>query len=257
MKVIDKLRGAIGRSKLYFKRRAPTILSFAAVAGVGVTAVLAAKAAPKAERIRKERERNDKYETAKTAVSAVSVYIPAVVVGISTASCILGANVLNKRRQAALVSAYVLLNEAHKEYKKKAVELFGSDACSKIHEELAKDRYDEEKPDISDGEKILFYEEYYGDYFESTKEQVLLAEYHFNRNFALRGYAELNEFYEFLGLPKTEAGSVLGWSLDAGEEYYGYSWIDFEHDIVTLDDGLECCLISMPFPPTADYMSMY
>lgn len=46
------------------------------------------------------------------------------------------------------------------------------------------------------------------------------AEYHLNRKFVLRGYASLNEFYMFLGLPQTNLGEVLGWTCT-----YGYSWI--------------------------------
>ena len=33
-----------------------------------------------------------------------------------------------------------------------------------------------------------------------------------NRNYILRGYSYLNEFYEFLGIEETEYGSVLGWA---------------------------------------------
>ena len=36
------------------------------------------------------------------------VYIPSILIGAGTVACIFGANVLNKRHQAALVSAYTL-----------------------------------------------------------------------------------------------------------------------------------------------------
>jgi hypothetical protein len=80
-------------------------------------------------------------------------------------------------------------------------------------------------------------------------EAVINAEYHFNRNYAMRGSAYLNELYEFLGLEKTEAGSVLGWDCLRLAEEYEACWVDFDHRIVRLEDGLECCVIEMPIPP--------
>ena len=74
------------------------------------------------------------------------------------------------------------------------------------------------------------------------------AEYHLNRNFILRGETNLNEFYEFLGLEPTDAGCELGWDLWSGEMYYGNSWIDFEHHLVTSDNG-DYYRIEYPFEP--------
>ena len=78
---------------------------------------------------------------------------------------------------------------------------------------------------------------------------MILAEYQFNRNFVLCGSASLNEFYEFLGIPKISGGELLGWSIDISESFYGYSWIDFDHTFSVTEDGLECYIISLRFPP--------
>lgn len=94
------------------------------------------------------------------------------------------------------------------------------------------------------------FKEYRGECFERTMTQVIQAEYHFNRNFALRGEACLNEFYDFLGLPHIDGGDAIGWDIAFGDEFYGYQWIDFEHESFTLEDGMECTLINYPFPPT-------
>ena len=75
--------------------------------------------------------------------------------------------------------------------------------------------------------------------------EVIDAEYHFNRNFTMRGYAFLNEFYEFLGLPMTEYGRIAGWSMSSG-----IMWVDFEHRLIDNDDGGTACYsIDMVFPP--------
>lgn len=85
-------------------------------------------------------------------------------------------------------------------------------------------------------------------------DDVIEAEYHFNRNFALRDYADLNELYSFLGLPQTEYGATVGWGRYAGESVYGYQWVDFVHIKEHMDDGTEYYRISIPFGPTADYL---
>lgn len=102
----------------------------------------------------------------------------------------------------------------------------------------------------------MFFDSFSNRYFWSTIEDVREAEYHFNRNLALRGYAELNEFYEFLGLEPTAFGATVGWSLEAGAAFYGYSWVDFYHEYYPSDDPdiPPYYTICVPFGPTADFM---
>ena len=88
-------------------------------------------------------------------------------------------------------------------------------------------------------------------------EAVINAEYHFNRNFAMRGYANLNEFYEFLGLSETKEGDVLGWNSWELMEGGLSSWIDFDHHKTELEGGIECYMISMPIPPVANYEELW
>ena len=245
------------KSKFYLRRGSPLILSCMAAAGVVVTSVLSIKATPKAMRLL-EKAADDKGKSlTKVEVMRIAgpAYIPAFVVGISTISCIFGANVLNKRQQASVASAYALVDRAYKEYREKVKELFGEKVDQQVRGEITKDHYGEVECSFTgSSEKHLFYEPYSDRYFERTIGEVHDAEYHFNRNYALRGYAELNEFYEFLGLPATEHGACIGWSDGAGAAFYGYSWIDFEHELVVMEDGLECYVINTPFGPTADFM---
>lgn len=240
----------------FVERHSSTILTFVAAAGTVGTGYFAAKGAIKASAALNNAEREKGAELTKLeAVKAVApAYIPAAVTCASTIVCVFGANVLSRKQQASLVSAYALLENVHKEYKAKVKDLYGNDADVQVRAAIASDKIDREKVGKSSDEKYLFYEELSGQYFERTKEEVLAAEYHFNRNYILRGgYGCLNEFYEFLDLPRTDFGDALGWSVWMGEAFYGYTWVDFEHELVKLDDGLECYIISMPFPPTADY----
>ena len=91
---------------------------------------------------------------------------------------------------------------------------------------------------------MVFFDEYSGRFFESTIEQVVIAEYSLNRNFTQRGYAYLNEFYEFLGLEKTDFGQTVGWVIE--DEIY---WIDFNHRMAKTD-AMEYIDIEILFEPT-------
>ena len=252
------------RSKRFLSRHASTILTGVGAAGVVATTVMAVKATPKAMALLEEakHEKEDELTTVEIIKVAGPVYIPTIITGVTTLACIIGSNVLNKRQQASLASAYALLDASYKEYKAKLKELYGVEAHQNIVDSIAIEKAEYMVTDSSiywtacdlsiednDGEPKLFYDEYGSRYFEATIEQVMSAEYHLNRNYVLRGCADLNEFYEFLGLELTDYGTVLGWA----PHDEGMYWIDFNHHKVTLEDGLECYIIEMPFAPFYDY----
>lgn len=253
-------------TKSFLSRNASTILTVLGGVGVVGTAVLAVKATPKALALVEEAEveKGEKLTTWETVKTAGPAYIPAVVTGASTLACIFGANILNKHQQAALASAYALIDNAYKEYKGKLKELYGEEAHNNIIDALAVEKAEDVRVanynltsycdlSIEDGssEPRLFYDEYSNRFFQTTIEQVMNAEYHINRNFVLRGYVTLNEFYEFLGLEQTEYGSTVGWSID--DEMY---WIDFNHRKALLDnETLEAYIIETPFGPTVEALT--
>lgn len=249
------MNGLLQQTQLFFKRNASTILTCVGGAGVVATSVLAVKATPKALDIIKQTEEEKGEELTKFEVikAAAPIYIPSVLVGVSTLACIFGANALNKKQQAALMSAYALLSNSHREYKKKVVDIHGEEGEHKVKGAIAEDHYVKSEIDTDDN-KELFFDFFSMRYFESTMEEVRAAEYYLNKDMAVNGDTTLNSFYELLGLPRTDYGDKLGWSLEAGGAYYGYSWIDFKHEKTMLHDGPECWIISMPFEPTADYL---
>lgn len=251
-------------ARLFFKRNASTILTVLGGIGVVATTITAVKATPKALQKLEEAETEKGEMLTKWEVVQVAgpTYLPTILLGTSTLACIFGANVLTQRQQAALVSAYGLIDQKYKDYRRKLIELHGKEAHDEIIEQLAiekaEDRYISGTGMFQNcslylddfcGEPVLFYDDYSNRYFESTIEQVLNAEYHTNRNFVLRGYVILNEFYDFLGLESTNYGSEVGWCID--DELY---WVDFNHRKITLDDGLECYVIETPWGPSADFM---
>ena len=252
---MKKLNGLSVKTKLFFKRNSSTILTCVGSIGVAATAVLAVKATLKAMRLLEsaEEEKGEELTTLETVKIAGPAYIPAAITGVSTIACIFGANILSKCQQASLMSAYALIENSYKEYKNKLKVLYGDDADKEVTKEIVKDRYENYDVSVSDGNQ-LFFDYFSMRYFESTMEEVLIGENNFNKNLTLNGYASLNELYDSLGIPRVDYGYELGWSHEAGEAFYGYSWIDFEHDKITLEGDLECCIISMSHEPTADFL---
>lgn len=241
----------VRRTKLFVSRNGSTILTCIGGVGLVATAVLTAKATPKAmTRVENAREeKGEELTKLETAIAAAPAYIPPIITGIATLTCMFGANALNKRQQASLVSAHALLDNSYKEYKKKVEELYGEESNQKIQSEIAKDKYEESGFEPEDGLK-LFYDDFSGRYFESTMEKVLQAEYNLNRDLNMQCYATLNDFYDYLGLIPIDGGDELGWNADMNAEYYWQSWVDFAHLKTVMDDGLEVIHITMFGEPT-------
>jgi hypothetical protein len=176
-------------------------------------------------------------------------YIPAAAMGVSTIACIFGANALNKRKQAALMSAYALLDSSYKEYKRKVVELYGEEADEKVREEIAKDHY----TNAEESDDPLFYDEFSQRYFNAPTEKVIKAEYEINKKINLWGGAEVNEFYEWLDIPQLDEVKHMGWSTGGLMADTWTEWLDFKHKKIVMDDGLECTIISTWPEPIYDY----
>lgn len=248
------------KSKAFISRNAPTMLTVVGGIGVVTTAVLSVKATPKAMVLleKAKEEKGDGLTKLEIVSTAGPIYIPAIMTGVTTLACIFGANLLSKRQQAALMSAYAFLDNSYKEYKKKVEELLDEEQIKEIKTEIAKDHYDGSvKPS---GESLLFYDMFSERYFESTMAIVQQAEYRINRHLNMRDYAYLNEFYEELGLEPLDAGFKLGWSSGGCMDRYWQNWIDFTHETTVIDDGteegVECHIITMqqePFMNFEDY----
>ncbi|HHX36728.1 MAG TPA: hypothetical protein GX717_01960 [Clostridiaceae bacterium] len=255
------MEGLLHKSALYLRRSSPTILTCVSAVGVVATAVMAVRATPKAIILLEEAKDDKGEDLTKLEIvrTAGPVYIPAALIGLSTIACIIGIEVLSKRNQASLASAYALLSESYQRYRKAANTIYGDDADSKIVAQMAKevcvhaDGYSVYSHDLdADSEKILCYDLFSQRYFTSTMAAVINAQYHVNRNLCLRGYSNLNEFYEFLGIEKIEHGDDIGWSMDELMEG-GIMWLDFDNHYTKTDDGMECCIISALSDPNKFY----
>lgn len=236
----------------WLEDNSPTILTVLGCVGVAATAVLTARAVRAADtkeenfyEIHPDREMEPK----EVVEYMVLPYVPPAICALATVACIFGANVLNKRQQAALMSAYALLEQSYQEYRAKVREITGPGTDEFIQKAIEQEHEAKEKDELPWDEVQTFYISQYGKFFDRTMNQVWQAEYHLNRNFVLRGYVTFNEFLDFLGLDHIEGGDKIGWDAASGAEYYGYSWIDFSHRQYTADDGLRIYEIYLDFEP--------
>ena len=252
MKGNRELQRVVSNVGIFLHRNAPIILTCLGAAGVVATTITAVNATPKAiKRLEAAKEKKGEELTNLEKVQATyTSYIPSAMIGAATITCIFGASALNKRQQAALCSAYALVDGAFKEYREKLIELHGKEIDEEVRTAIARQHSDYHQIDLDiPDQKLLFYEPNSGKFFEKYEREIMDAEYHLNRNFVMRGYSPLNELYEFLGLPTTEEGDRCGWTVDDG-----YYWIDFEHYPKTNARGTTYYVIDTVFAPSDEYM---
>lgn len=242
------------------RRSSPTILTALGLVGVVGTAVMAVRATPKALKLikaKKDELETDKLTPMELVQTTWRCYIPSALIGVGTITCSVGIGVMDKRNQAALTSAYTMLNESYKQYRQAAKKVYGEDADNKIHTEMAKDAkvassdwgYQVYNMDMDPAsEQLLFYDLTSKKYFTTTMAAVLNAQYHVNRNLSLRGDCSLNEYLSFLGVDGVDKGDEVGWDISYMVEELESYWLDFDNYKTILEDGLECIIIDTMAP---------
>ena len=258
----------------FIEKHSSAILTGISIIGVGVTTGLTIRSTIKAIKI-VEKEKQDKtifktiYADNKSYQAPIvpkfdrkdiflmtwKEYIPVAISGLSTILCIIGIHNLNRRTQASLISAYALLDNTYKEYRKKIQEEYPDDPkVINFEHEIIKSKFDKNME--LDKDKQLFFDYQSMRYFESTLKEVKEAEQHLNDCLAEDGYVCLNEMYDFLELPKTPYGWQLGWSYIYSDTIYSEDDIKlrFEYEPITMDDGLECTIITIKYPKSLEYL---
>ena len=238
------------------KKHQPEILTGLGVAGFVTTTVMAVKATPKALEVlaeikEKHADDSDKKEYCKEFVKkVVPLYIPSAVVGGLSIGCVVCANSINTKRNAALAAAYTLSETALSEYKEKVVETIGEKKEKAVREAVAQGRVDktpvENKEVINTGDGDELCLDYHsGRYFKSTIDKLRKAENDLNRRMLLDSYVSLNDFYSEIGLSGTRQGELLGWNIEKG-------YLKLELDATIVDDK-PCIVLDYRVSPYYDY----
>lgn len=211
-------------------RNSPTILTGISVAGLLTTTIMAVKATPKALEIlneRREEERDidgDFIDFSKMGIvkETWKFYIPTAISGALTIVCIISANSINLKRNAAIAGLYSLSEKALSEYQSKVIETIGEKKHKVIKDSIAKDRITknpvrEENVVLTGHGETLCYDALGGRYFRSDIEFIRRTLSDLNYKLVSEMYLTLNEVYYALDLTGTKLGEMVGWDIGVGQ----------------------------------------
>ena len=261
----------------FTKKKGPEILTGLGIAGMITTTVLAVKATPKvmeliedekkaqARKLREEAIKNgddcyapvEKLKPLEVVKVAWKPYVPAVMIGMASIGCIIGANTVHVRRHAALYSAYKLSETALTEYKEKVVETIGEKKEKEVRDKVAQEKLDNNPVSKSEiimtgrGES-LFYDPLSDRYFMSDIETIrrIINDINYAMGFGSEMYVSLSEVYDELGLKHTKISDRIGWNITDGQVE-----ADFSSKIA--DDGRPCIVLDWLRSPKYDFDSCY
>jgi Family of unknown function (DUF6353) len=235
----------IARNALHLQKASPEVLMGVGILGMVGSTVLACRATLKMTEVleeaevkrematnlqhpnysQKDRDRDLSLIRFQSGVKIVRLYMPAIVVGAASIYCLRTSHGILNRRNAALTAAYAALEKGFNDYRARVVEKYGEDEDRDF-------RYGTEQVEIigEDGKKKMVTRvapgvpSIYARFFDPTSAsweknpEYNLSFLNCQQNWAndqlrARGHVFLNEVYDMLGIPRSKAGSVVGWVL--------------------------------------------
>jgi hypothetical protein len=179
---------------------------------------------------------------AKTAIEFVKLYGPAIALGTFGIGCILGSHKILSGRNLAITAAYKAVEKSFNDYRNRVVSKFGEDEDRCLKNGIKKESVTVmemnekgktvttsktietvEKEDIS--QYARFFDESCANWSKTPEYNLMFL--NAQQNFAndllnARGHVFLNEAYDMLGIPRTQAGAVVGWVKGAGDDYIDF-----------------------------------
>lgn len=246
--------GLIKSSKNTLKKYGPEILTGVGIVGMVATTISAVRATPKALMLIEEKKLDldvDELKPVEVVRTVWPCYISPVALGVISILCLVGANSVNARRNAALATAYTISETALKDYREKVIETIGEKKEKVVRDAIAKEKI--EKDPVSKKEIIitnngdsLCYEPLSGRYFKSDIEKIRKAVNKLNRQLLFDSYVSLNDFYDGIDLAGTKIGDDLGWRVEQ-------SLLEVEFSSQLTEDGTPCLVMNFLTAPVYDY----
>jgi hypothetical protein len=256
----------LGRGLLQVKKYSPEILTAVGLVGLISAGVLASRATLKLEgvvdkvKVKKDEASaklsdgsytKDNYSKdiskayVRGALDLTTLYGPAVTLGISSAACIIAAHGIMKKRNVALAAAFKAVETSFAEYKKRVAAAVGDEQEEHIRlgaekTEVVDENGKKKKITKIDPNGISPYARFFDEYSENwnkTPEYNLLfvrsQQNYANDLLKARGHIFLNEVYDMLGIPRSQAGQVVGWAITEngeGDNFVDFGIYDFDKD---------------------------
>jgi hypothetical protein len=246
-----------GRALLMVQKHSPEILVATGIAGVVTAGVLAAKATlhlePIIDRAKEDLEvihelHSESDEKAayakeltkiyfKRGTQIVKLYGPSVTLAAASIGCILAAHGILKKRNAALVAAYNVLQDGFQKYRDRVVEELGEekdrDFLLGLRDEIVQDESGNDvKIKVKTGDPSIyarFFDESNPNWEKKPEHNLYFLKCHqtfANQKLQAQGHLFLNEVYDSLGMPRSSAGAVVGWVLNK-DGNGGDNYVDF------------------------------
>lgn len=243
----------MSKAEYFLRKHSPTILTIAGVGGVIVTSILSVKATPKALYLIEEakKDKGEELTIGETVKVAWKPYIPAVVTGLMSVSCIIGASAVNTKRNAALATAYTISENALLTYRDKVIETIGEKKEKEIRNKVSQEKVDREPVSksqviITPKGNTLCMDDITGRYFKSDIEAIKKAVNELNRQMMQQNYISLNELYSAIGLDPISTGNRIGWNIDKG-------FIEVDFNTCLADNDEPCIVVEFSESPYYDF----
>ena len=192
----------------------------------------------------------------QTGLSLVKLYAPSVTLAALSVASMVTSNHILRKRNVALAAAYATVDKSFKVYRERVVERFGEEVDRQLKnnikaKEVTKTVVDENgeinevkvMKQYVDPENVSGYARFFEEYsrdedgnviknlnWEPNNEYNLMflkaQQNHLNDMLRIKKRIFLNEVYEALGLPRTVAGQIVGWTYNT-EKPTGDNYIDF------------------------------
>jgi Family of unknown function (DUF6353) len=261
MNIGEITKRTAGRTELFLKKHGPVILTSAGVAGFVATTYLTGRAVLKSqEKIAKLKARQeqitshelDEVYTKKDqaqevgdlwvheGIEILKDFAPAIVTGSVSIFCIVASHGMMRNKQAALAAAYTALDTGFRAYRKRVEDEIGPErelqlyrAGRLLEREEGADpalpcEYD--YSDILPSPYAKFFDEMSPNWSKTPEYNLFFLrsqENYANDRLKIHGFVFLNEVYESLGLPRSQAGQIVGWKLDGdGDKYISFGIYD-------------------------------
>lgn len=243
-------------------KHAPELLTAVGIASAGAAVIFAVKATPKAEKLidTAEDEKDDILTPVEKVKTVWKVYIPTAAAFAGSVACLIGANAVNAKRNAAVTAAFALSETALAEYRNKVVETIGEKKEELVRAAVVQDKIDKNPVPVKENKSAganevavigngttLCWDAFAGRYFHSDKNKIEKAINELNRQLLEDDYVSLNDFYDLIGLPDTDVGNLLGWNVKTRE------YIDARFTSHLTTDGQPCLAVSFSVTPKYDY----
>lgn len=239
------------KSAHFMKKNLPTILTIAGAGGAVASVVLAVKATPKAMKLieeRKEREQKEKLTALETVDACWKEYAFTGVTLTVAVACVIGANFLHLKGQAALLGLYSAQGEMFKSYKKEIQDIVGAEQEAEVRKKLIQEKVQSDprivnfKP-INPGEYPVV-DDITGQIISGTKKDI---EYKILQGQKLVRDCmtmSLNEWLDLIGGRPVKEGWDRGWSEEKG----------FYAEVRTMEaENMPCYWIDYEVEPRDDY----